>query len=335
MDSTIERVFIPHLIEILSFGSMREKETAAYALCSILNNDKNRVATTRKGGIIPLIELLENGSMRATEGAAAALMKVTVNNNNNRVIIRLQGGIKPLIELLVNGSIEAKENAAGALCNLSLNDNNGMIIRQTLGIKPLIDVLVNGAKEKVSGAMWRNGDYIKERRIKSLIKLLLDVSVAAKENAAGALWNMSVNNDNKVKIGEGGIKILVELVVNGSVVAKENAAGALWVAEKYEEIANEGGIEPLIAMFTTNQNSRRTLISLVLPTNKELLVAQAAIASLPNIAQQASHVLTLIFQLNQTTVLPQQTTPPVPSPELMYVFFLYYFYLLLIVLHSK
>ena len=67
----------------------------------------------------------------------------------------------------------------------------------------------------------------------ALISMLSDGSATAvgKENAAGALNNLAVNNaDNKVSIAkEGGIKPLISMLSDGSATAvgKEKAAGTL------------------------------------------------------------------------------------------------------------
>ena len=62
-----------------------------------------------------------------------------------------------------------------------------------------------------------------------------------KENAAGALENLAVNDDNQVAIAAaGGIPVLVSLAQDGSVKGKENAAGALEnLAEYVEEYGDD------------------------------------------------------------------------------------------------
>ena len=59
--------------------------------------------------------------------------------------------------------------------------------------------------------------------------LLRDGSAVGKEKAAGALWNLAVNADNKVAIAkeEGALAALVALLREGSAVGKDNAAGAV------------------------------------------------------------------------------------------------------------
>ena len=85
--------------------------------------------------------------------------------------------------------------------------------------------------------------------MKPLIALLTSGTQVAKENAAGALSNLSVNADNKVAIAkEGGLKPLVALLTSGTPVAKEKAVAALKNlsvnADNKVAIAKEGGRWP-------------------------------------------------------------------------------------------
>lgn len=59
----------------------------------------------------------------------------------------------------------------------------------------------------------------REGGIKPLIELLSTGSVKAKDSAAGALQNLSVDDGNTVQIAkEGGIKPFIQLVLSGLLV---------------------------------------------------------------------------------------------------------------------
>ncbi|KAJ1380989.1 armadillo-type protein, partial [Ochromonadaceae sp. CCMP2298] len=61
-----------------------------------------------------------------------------------------------------------------------------------------------------------------------LIRLLRDGTAKGKCKAAGALWNLAVNADNKVTIAAAGaIPLLIRLLRDGTVKGKTNAASAL------------------------------------------------------------------------------------------------------------
>ena len=64
--------------------------------------------------------------------------------------------------------------------------------------------------------------------IEVLIALARHGTEAQKEEAAGALWNLSANDDNSVAIAAaGGVEVLVSLARDGNEAQKERAAGAL------------------------------------------------------------------------------------------------------------
>ena len=62
----------------------------------------------------------------------------------------------------------------------------------------------------------------------ALVALLRERSAVGKEDAAGALWSLTVNADSQVAIAkeEGALAALVALLREGSAVGKEKAAGA-------------------------------------------------------------------------------------------------------------
>ncbi len=61
-----------------------------------------------------------------------------------------------------------------------------------------------------------------------LLKLLRSPNIRVQEQSAATVQNLSVNNDNKLKIlEEGGIRALVSLLSVQDVAVAEHAAGAL------------------------------------------------------------------------------------------------------------
>ncbi|KAH8061935.1 hypothetical protein JL722_3892 [Aureococcus anophagefferens] len=76
-------------------------------------------------------------------------------------------------------------------------------------------------------------------------------------NAAGALWELSGNVENKIAINRaGGIPPLVALLGNGRDIARIRAAGALWNLAVNDEnkvvIHQAGGIPPLVTLLSVS-----------------------------------------------------------------------------------
>jgi hypothetical protein len=95
-----------------------------------------------------------------------------------------------------------------------------------------------------------------------LVSLVRDGNDVQKQKAAGALWGLSMNAENKVEIAScGGIRPLVALVRDGNDVQKENAAAALWNlsvnTENKVEIALCGGIPVLVALVRDGNDAQK------------------------------------------------------------------------------
>lgn len=88
----------------------------------------------------------------------------------------------------------------------------------------------------------------------NLIHLLSSSSPIIKEKAAGALWNLALNNDNQIAIGkEGGIKPLILLLFSsGSRIMKEKALMRLAKSSDNQVIIEkEGGMHILMRLIRT------------------------------------------------------------------------------------
>ena len=99
-----------------------------------------------------------------------------------------------------------------------------------------------------------------------------------KEYAAGTLWNLALNNENKVLIAQAGaIAPLVTLVQSGTAGQKEQAAAALhnlaWNDENQVLIAQAGAIAPLVTLVqsgTAGQKKQAAWALKNLPYNVNL-----------------------------------------------------------------
>ena len=136
------------------------------------------------------------------EKAVAALQNLSVDASN-RTAISDCGGLPAIVYLLTYGSPLAKERAAGALSNLAVNTANKRRIAELGAIPPLI--LLLGGSSAGSGAA-NSGST---------------VTVTAQQNAATALSNMAVEEQNRQWIADlGGIPPLIALLSGGTPVAQ-------------------------------------------------------------------------------------------------------------------
>jgi len=218
--------------------SVREKAVTTIQNLSV--NSSNREAIYSEGGLNPIIYLLTYGSPLAKERAAGAVANLAVNVMNKRKIAEI-GGLPPLIDLLTKHDVSEKsiQSAAIALSNLAVNDQNRIWIPELNGIQSLIHVVST-----------------------------LSFQALTREYAAGAIKNLSHRLENRYKIVEcGGIPPLIALLLpsgsgdgggntNTTNVAQEYAAGALQfisnVPELGVEVANHGGIGPLVSLYVSS-----------------------------------------------------------------------------------
>ena len=131
--------------------------------------------------------------------------------------------------------------------------------------------------------------------VEDLVKRLKRGKPVAREQAAGALWNLATNEENQVAIAAaGGIAPLVTLVKKGTPGAKpgarEIAAGALWNLSGNDEndaaIVAAGGIAPLVKLVKMGTPGAREQAAGALgnlaynPENQVAIVAAGGIAPL-------------------------------------------------------
>lgn len=164
-----------------------------------------------------------------------------------------------------------KEWAASKVCDLAVGSNANCIeVASCGGIGPLVALVRDGNDEQ-------------------------------KEDAAGALWNLAVNNENRVKIALcGGISPLMELVRNGNDIQKEKAAAALWnIAYKNPDVAVAirpfGAVEPLLRLVRHGAESPKLQASGTLaflnpdPATTPTIAMHGGIEALIRFVQDASN----------------------------------------------
>ncbi|XP_010473820.1 PREDICTED: protein ARABIDILLO 2-like [Camelina sativa] len=163
------------------------------------------------------------------------------------------------------------ERAAGALANLAADDKCSTEVARAGGVHALVMLARNckyeGAQEQAARALANlaaHGDSNNNNAavgqeagaLDALLQLTQSLHDGVKQEAAGALWNLSFDDKNRESIAAfGGVEALVALAKscsNASTGLQERAAGALWGLSVSEAnsiaIGRDGGIPPLIAL---------------------------------------------------------------------------------------
>eukprot|EP01018_Ginkgo_biloba_P024928 Gb_24091 [translate_table: standard] len=146
-----------------------------------------------------LLDKLSGDHESEQREAARELRALTRKKANLRAFIGEAGAISVLVPFLLSPDSETQEHVVTTLLNLSIHNANKSLIVEEGGIEPIVEVLRKG-------------------------------SMAARENAAAALFSLSAVDENKVRIGasDNAIPGLVDLLREGSSGGKKDAASALF-----------------------------------------------------------------------------------------------------------
>ncbi|RLN74249.1 hypothetical protein BBJ28_00024404 [Nothophytophthora sp. Chile5] len=254
-DRKNDRVKIPRdavaiLIAFVRVGTAEEKLESTRGLHRLLvDDDANRIAIARDGGISPLVALVRDGTDLQKLEAAKVLGLLADGNGATRIyalkalksLVSLNDENRhaicaPLVALVWDGTDSQKENAANALRPFAAsNDATRIAIVEEGGIAPLVALVRDGTDSQ-------------------------------KEIAAEALGHLAASNDaTRIAIArEGSIAPLVALVQDGTDSHKHFAAEALRRLANgndatQNEIAREGGIAPLVALVRDGTDSQKEI----------------------------------------------------------------------------
>ncbi|KAH7659355.1 RNI-like protein [Dioscorea alata] len=250
---------------------------AAKAIANLSVNSKVAKAVADEGGIRIIAHLARSLNKLVAEEAAGGLWNLSVGEEHKAAIAET-GGIKALVDLIFRWpacSDGVLERAAGALANLAADDRCSMEIAVAGGVHALVMLAqsckVEGVQEQAARAlanMAAHGDNNNNNAVvgqesgalEALVQLTCSRSEGVRQEAAGALWNLSFDDGNREAIAAaGGVEALVALAQacsNASPGLQERAAGALWGLSVTEAnsiaIGREGGVAPLIALARSN-----------------------------------------------------------------------------------
>ncbi|CAL5398134.1 unnamed protein product [Camellia sinensis] len=246
---------------------------AAKAIANLSVNTNVAKAVAEEGGINILANLARSMNRLVAEEAAGGLWNLSVGEEHKGAIAEA-GGVKALVDLIFkwsSGGDGVLERAAGALANLAADDKCSMEVAVVGGVHALVMLArcckFEGVQEQAARALANlaaHGDSNSNNAavgqeagaLEALVQLTRSPHEGVRQEAAGALWNLSFDDRNREAIAAaGGVEALVALAnscSNASPGLQERAAGALWGLSVSEAnsiaIGREGGVAPLIAL---------------------------------------------------------------------------------------
>lgn len=246
---------------------------AAKAIANLAVNVNVAKSVAEGGGISILAGLARSMNRLVAEEAAGGLWNLSVGEDHKGAIAEV-GGVQALVDLIFkwpSGSDGVLERAAGALANLAADDMCSLEVAVAGGVHALVMLAKNcksdGVQEQAARALANlaaHGDSNSNNAavgqeagaLEALVQLSGSSHEGVRQEAAGALWNLSFDDRNREAIAAaGGVAALVALAQscsNASPGLQERAAGALWGLSVSEAnsiaIGQEGGVAPLIAL---------------------------------------------------------------------------------------
>ncbi|KAL6494128.1 Protein ARABIDILLO 1 [Orobanche gracilis] len=268
---------ICHLLNLARSWREGLQSEAAKAIANLSVNVNVAKAVADEGGINILVNLARSMNRLVAEEAAGGLWNLSVGEDHKGAIA-VAGGVKALVDLIFkwsksSGGEGVLERAAGALANLATDDKCSTEVALVDGVQALVKLArtcqIEGVQEQLISAralanLAAHGDSNnnnaavgqKVGALEALVKLTHSPRDGVRQEAAGALWNLSFDDRNREAIAAaGGVQALVALAhscTNSSHGLQEKAAGALWGLSVSEAnsiaIGQEGGVAPLIVL---------------------------------------------------------------------------------------
>ncbi|XP_072956812.1 uncharacterized protein [Typha angustifolia] len=227
---------LPPLIRLAESGSPVGREKAAVALQRLSMSADTARTIAGHGGIRPLIEISRTGDSITQPAAAGALKNISAVPEVRQALAE-EGVIRVMINLLDSGIvIGAKEYAAECLQNLtSTNENLRRLVISEGGLSHLLAYLDGPLPQESAMGALRNlvasvsiDTLVSLGLLPSLLHVLKDGSLGAKQAAAAAISKISTSPETKKLVGESGcLPLLVTLLEAKANAAREAAAQAI------------------------------------------------------------------------------------------------------------
>ncbi|XP_066388451.1 protein ARABIDILLO 1-like isoform X1 [Miscanthus floridulus] len=261
------------LLDLARCSRESAQSEAAKAIANLSVNTKVAKAVADEGGITVLTNLAKSMNRLVAEEAAGGLWNLSVGEDH-KAAIAVSGGIKALVDLIFRwpaGTDGVLERAAGALANLAADDKCSLEVAKAGGVHALVTLArsckLDGVLEQAARGLANlaaHGDNNDNNAavgqeagaLEALVQLTGSQNEGVRQEAAGALWNLSFDDRNREAIAAvGGVEALVALVqqcLNASEGLQERAAGALWGLSVSEAnsiaIGQGGGVAPLLTL---------------------------------------------------------------------------------------
>ncbi|KAK8686403.1 hypothetical protein V6N13_125428 [Hibiscus sabdariffa] len=258
---------------------VQERAATAVATFVVIDDEIATVDCKRAEAILwgDGIRLLLNLSRSCQEGlqseAAKAIANLSIDSKVAKVVaesgginilvnlaksmnrlgaIAEAGGIKALVDLIFKWPSSSEgllERVTGALANLGADEKCSLEVVVAGGIhdlatRALANLVAHGDSNRNNASIGQE-----EGALEALVQLTCSQNEGVRQEAAGALWNLSFDDKNREAIAAaGGVEALVALAQSSSSVSRglqERVAGALG---GFIAIGRQGGIAPLIAL---------------------------------------------------------------------------------------
>ncbi|KAK8652119.1 hypothetical protein V6N13_061141 [Hibiscus sabdariffa] len=200
---------------------------AAKAIANLSIDSKVAKAVAESGGINILASLAKSIKRLVVEEVVGGLWNLSVGDDHKGAIVKV-GGIKALVDLIFKcpSSTEGLlERPTGALANLGADDKCSLEVVVAGGIHALVMLArtckFDGVQEQSAGALANlvaHGDSNEnnaaigqgEGALEALIQLTYSKNEGVRQEAVGALWNLSFDDKNREAIAAaGGVEALV------------------------------------------------------------------------------------------------------------------------------
>ncbi|ONL99870.1 Protein ARABIDILLO 1 [Zea mays] len=228
---------------------VQERAATSLATFVVMDDESANVdparseAVMQNGGIRMLLDLARCSRESAQSEAAKAIANLSVNTKVAKAVAD-EGGITILINLAKSMNRLVAEEAAGGLWNLSVGEDHK-------AARGLANLAAHGDNNDNNAAVGQEAGALE-----ALVQLTSSQNEGVRQEAAGALWNLSFDDRNREAIAAvGGVEALVALVqqcLNASEGLQERAAGALWGLSVSEAnsiaIGQGGGVAPLLTL---------------------------------------------------------------------------------------
>ncbi|BBG97308.1 ARABIDILLO-1 [Prunus dulcis] len=277
---------------------------AAKAIANLSVNANVAKAVAEEGGINILAGLARSMNRLVAEEAAGGLWNLSVGEEHKGAIAEA-GGVKALVDLIFkwsSGGDGVLERAAGALANLAADDKCSTEVAVAGGVQALVMLARNckfeGVQEQAARALANlaaHGDSNSNNAavgqeagaLEALVQLTQSPHEGVRQEAAGALWNLSFDDRNREAIAAaGGVEALVALAQgcsNASPGLQERAAGALWDCQCQKPIAL-----PLDGKEDVHETAAGALWNLAFnPGNALRIVEEGGVPALVNLCSSS------------------------------------------------